>query len=143
MENKIIKSILIGTIAGFVLGLFLWWMEIMTGEKVYTLLLNVDFIFQEIALPLWIEWLFHLIISWILVYIYLILLPVCKTMVSRWLVILILSFFAASSYIPLTILAIKETPALTNEIAILIWLIGHFFYGLCVYIFSNFLYFNK
>ncbi|SHM42797.1 hypothetical protein [Gracilibacillus kekensis] len=143
MKNNFIKSIIIGTFAGFVLGLLLWWMEKITGEKVYTLLLNVDFIFQGIRLSLWIEWLFHLIISWLLVYIYLIMLQFCKTWFRRLLLILLLSFLAASSYIPLTILAIKETPALTNGIAIMLWTMGHLFYGISVFYFSNFLHVHK
>ncbi|GAE93604.1 hypothetical protein JCM21714_2702 [Gracilibacillus boraciitolerans JCM 21714] len=127
MNNKIIKSIIIGTISGSVLGGLLWLIEESTGEKVYTLLLNVDFIFKDKLLPIWLEWFFHLFISWVIVYIFLVIQSIWKALSIQLLFILCLSLIAASSYFPLTILAIKETPSITNIEAIFIGLSSIFY----------------
>ncbi|SFG00399.1 hypothetical protein SAMN05216353_11816 [Halobacillus alkaliphilus] len=123
----------IGTTSGLVLGFYMWLVELVTGEKVYTLLMNVDFIpvIGSIEWPVAIEWLFHLIISWIIgvLYVYAFRRVLKDTKGNRWSLALILSAFAATSYVPLTLLAIKETPALTDGAAILYWLIGHVLYA--------------
>ncbi|MGP4077231.1 hypothetical protein [Halobacillus sp. K22] len=123
----------IGTTSGLVLGFYMWLVELVTGEKVYTLLMNVDFIpvIGSIEWPVVIEWLFHLIISWIIgvLYVYAFRRVLKDTSRNRWSLALILSAFAATSYVPLTLLAIKETPALTDGAAIFYWLIGHVLYA--------------
>ena len=56
----------------FVLGFFLKLLETITNLKVYTLLLNIDFIpiLGDINFPEWIEFSFHIIISVILAFIF-------------------------------------------------------------------------
>ncbi len=137
MKYNIIISVIIGTISGFILGIFLWITEEITGEKVYTLLLNVDFLFQDKELAIWIEWVFHLVISWIIVYFYVIIRPSFNTRAKQFMLIMSVSLIAAGSYIPLTILAIRETPAVTNGEAVGFWLVGHILYGISVYYGSN------
>ncbi|MCA1011309.1 hypothetical protein [Halobacillus halophilus] len=123
----------IGTTSGLILGFYMWLVELVTGKKVYTLLMNVDFIpvIGSIEWPAAIEWLFHLIISWIIgvLYVYAFRRILKDSRRNRWFLALILSAFAATSYVPLTLLAIKETPALTDGAAILYWLIGHVLYA--------------
>ena len=41
---KLLKGLWIGFWSGLILGLLLKWIQSVTGEQVYTLLLNVDFI---------------------------------------------------------------------------------------------------
>ncbi|MCA0969617.1 hypothetical protein LCM20_03295 [Halobacillus litoralis] len=127
-------GIWIGTISGIVLGLFLWFVEMATGRKVYTLLMNVDFIpvIGDIEWPVYMEWLFHMIISWIIgiLYVYILKHWIQDTRRNQWGLSILLTAFASTTYVPLTILAIKETPSLTDGVAILYWLIGHVLYAI-------------
>lgn len=127
-------GLFIGTTSGLVLGLYMWFVEQVTGKRIYTLLMNVDFIpiLGEIDWPIFMEWLFHLIISWIIgiLFAYAFTYQLKNTNRSRWLSASILSGIAAITYVPLTILAIKETPALTDGVAIFYWLMGHVLYAI-------------
>ncbi|WP_079480651.1 hypothetical protein [Halobacillus salinus] len=124
----------IGTISGIVLGLYMWFVEIATGKKVYTLLMNVDFIpvIGDKDWPVIVEWLFHMIISWMIgiLYVYLLKHWIKDTRKNQWGLSVLLTAGASTTYIPLTLLAIKETPALTDGVAILYWLVGHALYAI-------------
>lgn len=126
-------GVFIGTTSGIVLGLYMWFVEQVTGKKVYTLLMNVDFIpvIGNIDWPVLMEWLFHMVISWIIgiLYSYAFMRKLKETNRNRWVLAILLTAIAATTYVPLTILAIKETPALTDGTAILYWLIGHVLYA--------------
>ncbi|MRH44203.1 hypothetical protein GH741_16290 [Aquibacillus halophilus] len=127
------KVIVSGTVSAAVLGLFLFMIEELTNQKVYTLLLNVDFIpiFENISLPIIVEWIFHIIISWgiaLVFHLWLIKKP-DSTKSSQWVVVFVLTALASLSYIPLTLLAIKETPSLDNVEAIFFWIVGHILYA--------------
>ncbi|KHE73269.1 hypothetical protein [Halobacillus sp. BBL2006] len=128
-------GIWIGTTSGIVLGMYMWYVELVTGKKIYTLLMNVDFIpvIGNIDWPVVMEWLFHMVISWAIgiLYAYVFMHKRLRdTNRNRWLLSIGLTAGAAITYVPLTLLAIKETPALTDEIAILYWLIGHILYAI-------------
>src|SRR5699024_5788742 len=64
--------LIVGILTSFVLGFFLKILELITDLKVYTLLLNIDFIpiLGNINFPEWIEFSFHIIILVILTYIF-------------------------------------------------------------------------
>ncbi|RWZ55171.1 hypothetical protein EQV77_11005 [Halobacillus fulvus] len=123
----------IGTISGIVLGVYMWFVELATGKLVYTLLMNVDFIpvIGDIEWPAFIEFLFHMIVSWIIGILFVFTLKhwLEDTNKNQWLLSIVLTAIASTTYVPLTILAIKETPALTDGVAILYWLIGHVLYA--------------
>ncbi|QAS51640.1 hypothetical protein [Halobacillus litoralis] len=127
-------GLFIGTSSGIVLGLYMWYVEMVTGKEVYTLLMNVDFIpiIGGIDWPVPLEWFFHLVISWMIgiLYAYVFMRKWKETNRNRWKLAIVLTAIAASTYIPLTIFAIKETPALTDWTAILYWLIGHVLYAI-------------
>ncbi|ARI78049.1 hypothetical protein [Halobacillus mangrovi] len=128
-------GIWIGSTSGIVLGMYMWYVELVTGKKIYTLLMNVDFIpvIGSIDWPVVMEWLFHMVISWVIgiLFAYVFMRKRLKpTNRNQWLLAIILSVVAATTYVPLTILAIKETPALTDGIAILYWLVGHALYAI-------------
>ncbi|MCA1022524.1 hypothetical protein [Halobacillus litoralis] len=126
-------GLFIGTTSGIVLGLYMWFIEKITGDKVYTLLMNVDFIpwFGSIDWPVLMEWFFHMIISWIigLVYAWLFMYRLKPTPRNQWMTAALLTAPAAFTYVPLTLLALKETPAVTDGSAIIFWLIGHVLYA--------------
>lgn len=131
---KFLKGIWIGFWSGLFLGLLLKWIQAVTGEKVYTLLLNVDFI------PLIgnIEWsevsafIFHLAISLIfgIIYVY---------MAKRrhysfgqlTLLSLVLCIPLYLLYFPLSSLAeTAEAPSFADAGAIMYWMFGHLAYAL-------------
>ena len=70
MLRKIIHTFVYSLVAGMFLGFLLKWLQHVTGYKVYTLLMNVDYIpiLKEYTFPVWIEFTFHLIIAVILAY---------------------------------------------------------------------------
>ncbi|WP_082234669.1 hypothetical protein [Halobacillus massiliensis] len=128
------KGIWIGTISGLAIGIYMWLVEELTAIKVYILLMNVDFIpvIGDIDWPAPVEWLFHLIISWAIGMIYCFLLRSKQnsTVRMQWILAFVLSAIAFSTYFPLTLLAIKDTPAVTNMTAIVLWAAGHILYAL-------------
>ncbi|WP_110112399.1 hypothetical protein [Bacillus sp. CGMCC 1.16541] len=130
-----IKSgITIGFISGSVLGLVLKLIEMITNKKVYTLLLNIDFIpiIGEVHWPESIEFFFHLLIAFIIgiLFVYV----VKRLTIQSWRRLLVTSIFLTLPtiplYFPLTILAIKETPAIDDFVSISYWTISHLLFAL-------------
>ncbi|PFA68902.1 hypothetical protein CN378_05320 [Bacillus sp. AFS015802] len=123
----------VGIISGIILGLFLKWMQGLTGIKVYILLLNVDFIpvFASKHLPESLEFFFHLLISCVIGVAFVYLLE--KLTISSkgaWLLSLLLTFPTVFLYFPLSYMAVKEVPGMLNGTAILLWTAGHLVYAL-------------
>lgn len=128
------RGLWIGTVTGLLLGWYLWIIEQLTGKRVYTLLMNVDFIpkFRQIEVPFLLEWVFHLIISWGITLIIVVYLRRIGNVTEKriWVLIGVLVGMATLSYFPLTILALTETPAVTDIIAFSYWFIGHIMYAI-------------
>lgn len=129
-----------GTISGTGLALFLWIIEQLFDYRVFTLLLNVDFIpvVGGINWPVVVEFLFHLFISWVIAAgysIYLYIKP--RTNFQEWTTVLILSIGAGLSYFPLSELAIKSVPSITDFRAAMYWFIGHLLYAVLLKISSK------
>ncbi|MFC4386837.1 hypothetical protein ACFOZ1_03340 [Gracilibacillus marinus] len=131
-----IQIVRIGTISGLLLGGILYGLDILFHKKIYVLLMNVDFIpiFQGKQLPLLVEWSFHLIISFIIVWIYLLLWCRLGNNMKRLYFSVLLGIVAGISYFPLTIVAIKATPAINDFFAIILWFSAHVIYGLSMYL---------
>ena len=57
MSRKIFHTFVYSLIAGIFLGFFMKWLQDVTGYKVYTLLMNVDYIpiLKEYIFPAWVE----------------------------------------------------------------------------------------
>ncbi|WP_101843462.1 hypothetical protein [Halobacillus sp. Marseille-P3879] len=127
-------GIYIGTTSGLALGIYMWFAELITGKRVYTLLMNVDFIpfLGEVNWPVFVEWLFHLVVSWAagILFCYLFMKKIKITMMRQWIAAFVLSGAAALSYFPLTVLAMKQTPSLTDGEAIALWAVGHMIYAI-------------
>lgn len=127
-----LEVLMIGIATSFVLGFFLKMIENLTNLKVYTLLLNIDFIpiLGEIDFPEWIEFSFHMIISIILAFIfnYLIL-------KNKWNWQGILFYVSLSNMLvglliyPITLFS-ERTPPLLSIFPLNFWLIGHLIYGI-------------
>lgn len=130
--RQIIKLIIIGIISGVLLGALLKGIDIITGKKVYILLLNVDYIpiIGEIAMPEWVEFILHLIVSIGLV----IVLYYCIEIVRLKNIVLVCTItcgvIGAGLY--LTTALSTRTPELTDGISFIYWFISHILYGIIV-----------
>ncbi|PQP82786.1 hypothetical protein C0Q44_15465 [Paenibacillus sp. PCH8] len=122
-----ISGIITGVVSGVVLGLFLKTIQAYTGEKVYTLLLNIDFVpVLPPTLPEIIEFSLHLVVSIVIGIFYLWWIqhfgrPILKGIMLG----------AASSllYIPLSQLS-SRVPDLYDVEAICYWVVGHLLFGM-------------
>jgi uncharacterized membrane protein YagU involved in acid resistance len=124
-------------ISGAVLGLFLKFIQANTELKVYTLLLNFDFLYNK-HLPELLEFSLHLIVSIVISVVYVFF---CEKLNLHLRQQFVFSFVFTTPtvflYIPLSIFSIKETPALSDGLAILWWIIGHFLYALLLPLMLN------
>ncbi|MGM0851699.1 MAG: hypothetical protein ACQEWI_03635 [Bacillota bacterium] len=131
--KQIGSGTIIGLVSGTLLGLFLKWMQVLTGIKVYVLLLNVDFIpvFGDKDLPEWMEFLFHLVISCVIGVLFVYMMERLKvSSIGSWLLSLVLTVPTVFLYFPLSYLAIKDVPRLMYGEAIILWTAGHLLYAL-------------
>lgn len=127
-----IRVLCIGSISGIVLSAWMYLWQQITSIKVYTLLLNVDFIpfLRQVDWNGYMLNFFHIIISWAIVFVYFWLNK--KRARNKWLIGMGLSICAACVYFPLALLANQPVPALDDLSAIIIWYSGHLLYGLLV-----------
>ncbi len=126
------KSILSGLVSGLVLAVLLKVTESVTHLKVYTLLLNVDYIpyINTFAFPELIEIGFHLIVS-IALAVCLYLLFIQLQITSRKQIILICTivcFIIGVALFPTTTLS-DRTPDFTSIPSFLYWIAGHIIFG--------------
>ncbi|ETT38875.1 hypothetical protein NSQ20_07445 [Paenibacillus sp. FSL K6-1122] len=122
-----ISGILTGILSGVVLGFFLKMIQAITGEKVYTLLLNIDFVpGLPPTLPEFIEFSLHLIVSVVIGIFYLWWVrhsgrPMIKG--------ILLGAVSSLLYIPLSQMS-SRVPDLYDVSAILYWIVGHLLFGI-------------
>ncbi len=130
--NRKLEVLIIGILTSFVLGFFLKLLELITSLKVYTLLLNIDFIpiLGDINFPEWIEFSFHIIISVILAFVF-----YYFIVKNKWNWQSILFYVSLGNMLiglliyPITLLS-DTTPPLFSIFALNFWLVGHLIYGI-------------
>lgn len=135
--SKKIEVLIVGILTSFVLGFFLKILELITDLKVYTLLLNIDFIpiLGNINFPEWIEFSFHIIISVILTYIF-----YYFVVKNNWRWQNILFYVSLGNMLiglliyPITLLS-DRTPPLFSIFALNFWLVAHLIYGISMSLF--------
>jgi hypothetical protein len=132
--RRILTFLYIGVFSGILLGLLLKIIESFSHVRVYTLLLNVDFIpfIGQIKWSEPIEFLFHLIISICIAFVFIYLanhLNFEKSLPKLWLMSFILCLPTLGLYFVLSVLAIKEVPAWNNWMAFTYWSIAHLIYA--------------
>ena len=132
MLRKIVHTFVYSLIAGIFLGFFMKWLQDVTGYKVYTLLMNVDYIpiLKEYIFPAWIEFTFHLIIAVILAYA--IVWVAWKKHYTRKQLIrftIVVNIIIAIALYPTTSLS-DRTPALFSFPSFGLWLVAHIAYGI-------------
>ncbi|MCQ6562909.1 hypothetical protein [Paenibacillus mendelii] len=116
-----------GLVAGIVLGLCLKWFQILTGERVYTLLLNIDFIpYMPMRLTEAGEFALHLSVSVPLGIVYLVAVK-CRGRYMRFGVLT--GVLASLTWVPLTLVS-DRVPSIHDGQALCLWLIGHVIYGI-------------
>lgn len=126
------KGVFTGLLSGIFLGLFLKMIELSSGLKVYTLLLNVDYfpILKNYHIPELIEFVFHLIISAVLAVSLLFIIRKYRWNRSQIIVRTLLITFSIGVLLYTTTALSDRTPELTSVSAIVFWLLGHLLYGL-------------
>ncbi|MFJ5791863.1 hypothetical protein ACIP9G_17510 [Lysinibacillus sp. NPDC093197] len=132
MKILINRQVIIASfVAGCIFGAFFKVVENLTGSRVYTLLLNVDYIpiIKNFRFPEVIEFIFHLIISWLITAVLCAIRNKYKwnnSMLMRNSVFI--QIFIGCMLFPTTIFS-KRTPIITDYFALSWWLIGHIVYG--------------
>lgn len=125
-------TFLAGTIAGVSLGLLLKLAQQITGYKVYTLLLNIDYIpvFGSFYITEFWEFALHLIVAVLLAFLLMEIAIRRQMSAGAFIVLCIgLNTTIAICYYPLTNLS-EKTPPLTSLPAFVIWIGVHVLYGL-------------
>lgn len=123
-----------GIAAGIILGLILNMVEHFTSYKVYTLLLNVDYVpvLKELQLSDLTEFMLHLLISVLLSMALTLFLQQKAWSRKRSMSFVILVCLAVGLLLfPTTALSVR-TPALSDLAALAFWLTGHLAYGLAL-----------
>ncbi|VDG96862.1 Uncharacterised protein [Lysinibacillus sphaericus] len=126
-----------GLIGGLILTFLFKWIESITGEKVYTFLLNVDYIpvLGNIAFPEWIEVFFHLVVSVAVALGFYLLYRLRPPWKKRAIAICAVgSVIIGIALFPTTALS-DRTPEITDGLSLLYWLLGHALFGAVLGIF--------
>lgn len=133
LNNKLfLRVALDGIIAGLILTLFFKVIQFMTGYKVYTLLLNIDYlpILKEFEFPEVIEVVFHLIVSTVLAIVLVLIIHRLQTISTIRIIsfCIIICFIIGAFYFPTTTLS-DRTPSINSLPSLLYWIVGHVLYG--------------
>lgn len=141
MKTKyIVQGTWIGIVTGILLAIVLKMVQAITGDKVYTLLLNVDYIpiVKEYQFPEVIEVFFHLVVSVVLCIILVILYDKSRGFIRNHAILFILLVNVAIGFLlyPTTSFS-DRTPSVTNIISLLWWVAGHALYGFVVGVLIN------
>ncbi|ARF14090.1 hypothetical protein [Sporosarcina ureae] len=125
----------IGIVTGIFLAVFLKAVQSLTGHKVYTLLLNVDYIpiIKEYAFPEVIEVFFHLIVSVVLCIILVMLYDKSSGFIRNHAIMFPFLVNVAIGLVlyPTTSFS-DRTPNVTNMVSLFWWVAGHAVYGFIV-----------
>jgi len=131
-RTGLLRAVLYGLVSGLFLAALLKIIEDFTQFKVYTLLLNVDYIpyIKTFVFPEYIEVGFHLIVS-IVLSICLYLLIINLKISSRKKIIIVCTFICfiiGAALFPTTTFS-DRTPAFTSIPSFSYWILGHIMYG--------------
>jgi hypothetical protein len=138
MRHIALHGVAAGILTGTALGFGLKWVETTTAIKVYTLLLNVDFI-PWIPQPLseWVEFALHLIVSIGIAAAYVALMlryPAIRR--NALLAGVAAGAIAIPTFIPLTLLS-DRTPDICDTAALSWWVLGHLVYGVLLGLYGH------
>lgn len=129
--NQLLKPTAAGLVSGLILGLFLKLIESVIGLKVYTLLLNVDYIpiLKNYKLSELNEFLLHLVVSvGLSLFIHVYLVNKDWSVDQKMKFVIKLAIVVGLLLYPTTMLS-ERTPAVTSIYSFLFWMVGHGLYG--------------
>jgi hypothetical protein len=130
-KTTFVKTVFAGLLSGVFLGLFFNVVERITHLKVYTLLLNLDYVpvINKFYVPEPIQFMIHLIISIFIAFGFAFYFNQ-KTLnpFKKLILVTLLSSLIGVLLFPTTALS-NQTPEITNFPALSYWLIGHGLYG--------------
>ena len=136
METKyIVQGTWIGIVTGIILAIFMKIVQAITGDKVYTLLLNVDYIpiVKEYQFPEVIEVFFHLIVSVVLCIILVFLCDKSSGFIRKHAILFPLIVNVVIGLLLYQTTSFSDrTPDVTNMMSLFWWTFGHALYGLLV-----------
>lgn len=131
-KKQLLHTTLNGIVAGLVLTLFFKMIQSWTDYKVYTLLLNIDYIpfANQFQFPEIVEVSFHLVVSIVLSFFLVMLIRRFQTKSTVKIIVLCvcISFLIGALYFPSTLLS-DRTPPITSLPSLFYWMIGHVLYG--------------
>ncbi|WP_188207114.1 hypothetical protein [Alkalibacillus aidingensis] len=139
-------ALVVGLVSSTAISLYFYIIEAFTGKQLFTLLLNLDFIFDPPEtvpdnLYMAFEYSLHVLVATLIASIYLYLITKRKGLWKRRLeVAALLTFIAFLTYFPLTAIAKTTTPAPTDLVAIFDWFIGHVIFFFNLYYISEWLF---
>lgn len=141
MKTKyIVQGTWIGIVTGIFLAIILKIVQAITGDKVYTLLLNVDYIpiVKDYQFPEVIEVFFHLIVSVVLCIILVILYDKSRGFIRNHAILfpLLVNIAIGLLLYPTTSFS-ERTPSVTNMASLFWWVAGHTLYGFFVGVLIN------
>lgn len=132
MKKNMLKAGMSGLIAGLVLNYMFKFVELVTEVKIYTLLLNVDYIpiVNRYTFPEVIEIAFHLIVSIVLSLCFYLLISYMKITAERKVIELCIVVCVVIGIVLFPTTALSDrTPSVTSLSAFSIWVMGHALYG--------------
>ena len=136
---KMWRWTIVSLFAGVVLGLFLKAVQAWTDVKVYTLLLNIDYIpmLDRLNFGELFELALHLVVGVVIGNVLQRGIDKFKLVQNqRFIVIIVASLTVAITYYPVTTLS-ERTPDFLSISAFSWWIIGHFLYGVAFYFAMN------
>lgn len=129
------KGVWIGLVTGIILAIFLKSVEVLLGYKVYTLLLNVDYIpiVKDYQFSEAIEVFFHLVVSVVLCILLVIALDKSTDFIRNRVVYFSFLINTAIGLLlyPTTSFS-DRTPSFTDAVSLSWWIAGHALYGVVV-----------
>jgi len=135
----LLRGAFTGVVSGILMGVFIKALEVLSGKKIYVLLLNVDFIpsFKDANLSELTEFSLHLIVAVFIGILFAFIVEHFHFYDKRrqYLIAIGITFPTVLLYFPLTILAVKEIPSPSDGFALLLWSIGHLAFAIFLPIF--------
>lgn len=135
IRTIVYQGVQAGLVGGLVLGFLFKWIQAQTGVGVYTILLNIDFTpgigkFNipetiEFSLHMFVSILLGIVLAWVTVYL--------KAISKKNVVVfqVIVNGLLSVILFHLTLLS-DRTPAYTDGLAWMYWILGHLIFGLVV-----------
>ncbi|MET3728884.1 putative outer membrane lipoprotein [Fictibacillus halophilus] len=128
---RIFSWILFGTIAGILLACFFYILEVLFEIKLYTFLLNIDFLPlpDSVLYNEPFQFVLHIIIA---IFLIAFVDVICKVYSHPYQISLIINGIMSFTFFPLYYLAVEKPFSAPLTLPFLIWLIGHILFAIII-----------